>query len=219
MTPLVSGVYYIQNILDDKIYIGSSVNINRRIVAHFAALRRNGHQSYRLQSAFNKDGESNFVSGIIEAVTSDNLTKAEQGWIDFFKPEYNKHSVAFRVEFSKEHRDNMSKAQIGNRHTDEAKAKIGDASKGNKYRLGVRHTEERKRKMSEFFKGFVRPRGKENPLYGRKRDPEVIKKCIETRFKNKVNHPNCYCGKPFHAKGLCKMHYKKEYRKNKSNES
>jgi group I intron endonuclease len=38
-------------------------------------------------------------------------------------------------------------------HTDDAKEKIGAASKGNKYAVGYRHTDEAKRKISEAAKG------------------------------------------------------------------
>ena len=45
-----------------------------------------------------------------------------------------------------------------NRHTEEAKRKVGLASKGNKYRLGTKQTEEWKRKNGERMRGERNPR-------------------------------------------------------------
>ena len=52
----ISGVYQIVNELNGHRYIGSSKNIQHRILVHRSALRRNSHHSIYLQNAFNKYG-------------------------------------------------------------------------------------------------------------------------------------------------------------------
>ena len=66
----------------------------------------------------------------------------------------------------------------------------------------------------------------ENPFYqvvqrtnvcercGNKLDSHNRRVCWSCRIKARaVNHPPCFCGRPFYAKGLCQKHYCKEYNK------
>ena len=62
------GIYCIQNKLNNKQYIGSSADISKRLKEHFRKLRKKEHHSYHLQSAFNKYGEDNFITFIIEEI-------------------------------------------------------------------------------------------------------------------------------------------------------
>lgn len=213
-----AGIYVIQNIINNKLYIGSSNNIHKRKISHFGNLRRNKHNNRKLQYSFNKYGEENFVFCLIESIDNlDNLLIREQLWIDFFNPEFNIIPFADRREFSDETKKRLSESHKGNKHTEKAKIKIGLASKGNKYRLGCKISEAQKEKISNARIGKRGRKGLDNPLFGKKRPKEIMIRCVETRLKNKIPLPNCYCGKPYSAKGLCKYHYKIEYRKNKQN--
>ena len=208
-----AGIYVIQNIVNNRIYIGSSNNIQKRKISHFGKLRLNKHVNSKLQYAFNKYGEDNFVFNLLEKVENINdLLDREQVWLDFFKPEYNIMPFADRHEFSEDTRLKLSESHKGNKHTEHSKIKIGLASKGNKYRLGTKWSEEERigRKCNGGHKGKL---GVLNHNYGKKRPKEVTDRCKATRLKNKIHNPDCHCGKPFHAKELCKYHYKIEYRK------
>jgi len=55
-----SGTYNIINKINDKRYIGSSINIHRRLSKHRLLLRQGKHFNKHLQSSFNKYGEDNF---------------------------------------------------------------------------------------------------------------------------------------------------------------
>ena len=78
-----SGIYKIINIVNNKIYVGSSVNIKERKKRHFIKLKSNKHENRYLQNAFNKYGEENFIFEIIEYVENKNmLLEREQYWID-----------------------------------------------------------------------------------------------------------------------------------------
>lgn len=212
-----AGIYVIQNIVNNKIYIGSSNNIHKRKISHFGSLRRKKHRNRKLQYSFNKYGEENFVFCLIEKVEDLNeLIIREQVWIDFFNPEYNIMPFADRRVFSDETKKRLSESHKGNKHTDESKVKIGLASKGNKFRVGKKWSKEERigRKCNGGHKGKV---GILNHNYGKKRPKEVMDRCIKTRLENKIQKPNCYCGNPYHAKGLCSSHYKYENRKKNAN--
>lgn len=59
-THKLSGVYEIRNTLNNKRYIGSSINIYRRWRDHKRMLNLSVHPNKHLQSAWNKYGEKHF---------------------------------------------------------------------------------------------------------------------------------------------------------------
>jgi len=79
------GIYKIQNIVNDKIYIGSSVNLDSREYKHFWMLERNGHDNEYLQHSYNKYGKDSFKFEIIEECCYDDLINKENFYIDFYK--------------------------------------------------------------------------------------------------------------------------------------
>jgi group I intron endonuclease len=84
-----AGIYIIINKIDDKRYIGSSINLSRRKNSHFRLLRNNKHSNKHLQNAYNKYGEDHFIWNIIEECDKKDCIKREQFWLDLLKPEYN----------------------------------------------------------------------------------------------------------------------------------
>lgn len=92
-----SGIYCIKNLINNKIYVGSAVNINRRIYTHKKRLVNGEHGNSKLQNAYNKHSKF-FVFEILELVNNkENLLKREQHWIDNFDSAnkgYNICSVA-----------------------------------------------------------------------------------------------------------------------------
>lgn len=82
----IRGIYEIRNIKNNKVYIGSSKNIENRWKQHLYMLKNNKHHSVYLQNAWNKYGESNFSFSTIEIVKDENdLFDAEQEWMDSTK--------------------------------------------------------------------------------------------------------------------------------------
>ena len=79
-----SGIYKIYFINNQKVYIGSSVNLAKRKYEHLRTLRKSIHTNRYLQRAFNKMGEKHFVFEIIERCNRDSLLIKEQYWINFF---------------------------------------------------------------------------------------------------------------------------------------
>ena len=78
------GIYSITNLVNNKVYVGSSTNINHRFITHKSRLRNNIHCNKHLQNAWNKYGEENFKFEVIEECEEDKLTEREQYWIDFY---------------------------------------------------------------------------------------------------------------------------------------
>jgi len=92
---MTAGIYQIRNLINDKIYIGSSENVEYRWKRHRRDLKRNAHHSNHLQNAWNKYGEENFVFEILEKVKDkNNLLEEEQKYIDFLFPKYNVYTTA-----------------------------------------------------------------------------------------------------------------------------
>lgn len=87
------GIYKIINILNQKYYVGSSINLEERKQKHFRTLRRNKHVNDYLQNAWNKYGEENFKWEIVEILNDLDLAeirKVEQKYIDAdFDNQYN----------------------------------------------------------------------------------------------------------------------------------
>jgi group I intron endonuclease len=163
------GIYKITNIINDKVYIGSSVDVKNRIRHHKFHLSKNTHNSPKLQNAYNKYGSESFIYEIIEIVeTKELLLEREQFYIDSYvsyKLGYNSRHKAeanYGLSPSAETRKKISdslKGRIGPNKdkivSDETKAKISEAKKGKpSNRKGSKHSEESKEKMSQLRKGI-----------------------------------------------------------------
>ena len=68
---MIGYIYIITNIINDKKYIGSSVNYLKRKNSHICYLRSNKHHSQHLQNAYNKYGEENFKFKSIKKILND----------------------------------------------------------------------------------------------------------------------------------------------------
>ncbi len=89
INPKLPGIYRINNLLDQKFYIGSTLHkegINRRLIYHLWELRNNKHGNPYLQNAYNKYGEENFeFIGLMNTEKGENFD-VEQYLLDILKP-------------------------------------------------------------------------------------------------------------------------------------
>ena len=78
--PIV-GIYSIYCIDNNKIYIGQSRHIRKRLCKHIRDLRKCRHQNEYLQRAWNKHGEQSFLFDVVETLPLKNLTDRENFFI------------------------------------------------------------------------------------------------------------------------------------------
>lgn len=76
------GIYYIYCVENEKFYIGQSVDIEKRLKAHFRMLKRNNHHNKYLQNAYNKYGYESFVFGVAEYCNIEKLDELEIYYIE-----------------------------------------------------------------------------------------------------------------------------------------
>lgn len=74
------GIYKITNKLNNKIYIGQSIDITRRWWEH----KHDNRSNSLIHLAITKYGEENFTFEVIEECSQDQLNEREQYWIEFY---------------------------------------------------------------------------------------------------------------------------------------
>ena len=81
------GIYQILNLINNKCYVGSSIDILHRFSWHRNMLRKSKHSNKHLEHAWIKYGENNFVFRILEKLdnpTKEYLEEREDYWIEFY---------------------------------------------------------------------------------------------------------------------------------------
>lgn len=81
------GIYIIRCLQEKTVYIGSSVDIQRRWTEHKTRLNTNNHHCEQLQLAWDAYGDESFIFDILEL--TDEIVQQEQYWLDLFKNVYN----------------------------------------------------------------------------------------------------------------------------------
>jgi hypothetical protein len=105
-----SGIYKITNIVNNKFYIGSSFDINKRKREHIYKLNNNLHHCNYLQNSWNKYGRDNFIFEVLANCPLEYLIKLEDYFIKQTKPQYNTAPVAG--------------SNLGYKHSDKTKDKF-----------------------------------------------------------------------------------------------
>lgn len=161
-----SGVYRLTNLVNQKTYIGSSVDLRKRFHVYYSTVRLST-SNMAIYKALLKYGHSNFSLEILGYCERDKAVSKEQEYIDLLKPSYNLNPIAGSTlgyrhseetlaklsanmsarmtgrTVSDETRANLSAAATGRVLTSEDRAKISAA------RTGMKFTDEHRAKLSE----------------------------------------------------------------------
>lgn len=182
---IICGIYKIENLVNDKVYIGQSKNINERIRKHKESLKYNHHFNKHLQRSWNKYGENNFKFNVIDICDYELLNDKEQFYINKYNSMnsncgYNKESGGKVKKLSDETKIKISLSRIGMKISEDTRKKMSLSHIGeNNSFYNQKHSEEFKKKMSVLKKGI--------PLSSEHR--EKIKD-TGVKFKEGKDHPN-----------------------------
>lgn len=175
-------IYKIRNVVNNKFYVGSTVDSRKRFWAHRKALRLGNHDCIHLQRAWNKYGEDCFKFEIIEQLNSkEELYPAEQKWLDeHFGKDYCYNVAAhadspmrdaspeFRAKHAQIMRDYYAEhahPREGLKHTPEtldvmSQNRKGKHAGGNHYRYGKTVSEEVRKKIGDTQRGKPKAPGR-----------------------------------------------------------
>ena len=107
---IVSGIYLIENKTQNKFYVGSSADIDRRLYDHFAALKSNRHTVKEMQEDYNKgDTFTSRTLKVLDSRVKNYLLDEEDKYIK----EYSKKGTMYNKVYS-ECSHFVSKKQLEN---------------------------------------------------------------------------------------------------------
>ena len=92
--PYETGIYYIKNNVTDKCYIGSSIELSKRMGRHLWELRKGIHHSLKLQRSFDKHGEAAFEFKILLVCEAKDVEMFETRAIHAYDSYQNGYNVA-----------------------------------------------------------------------------------------------------------------------------
>lgn len=84
-----SGIYMWTNKLNNKKYVGSSIDLKRRLLEYYNVNRMLNEKSMAINVALLKYGYTNFSLTILEFCEKDSLMSREKHFFEIYSPEYN----------------------------------------------------------------------------------------------------------------------------------
>jgi group I intron endonuclease len=168
-----SAIYEIRNLTNGCRYIGSSINVGKRLSNHRSDLNKGTHHSPYLQRAWDKYGEGAFFFGPLVMCEPQELRRMEQELLTRWKPEYNgspealdrpyigpiqRAAMSARMAGSKRAKGNRS--HLGQTPGQATRDKIRSKLMGNTNSLGKLRSDASKMKTSESLKEHWRVCGK-----------------------------------------------------------
>ena len=157
-----TGIYGIQNNINNKWYVGESIHVIERIKDYLGTI---GSGQRLIKFAFAKYGKNNFTCYKLEECSVDKLASRELYWatmLNSLSPNgYNlkvgKNSCQL---YSQESKDKMRNSQLGKTKSAESNEKRRIASMGNKNSLGKTQSEESNEKRRIALTGNTYNNGK-----------------------------------------------------------
>lgn len=119
-----SGIYQIKNVLNNKIYVGSAKDFDKRWKRHFSDLANGNHHSIKLQRSYNKHGNV-FKCSILEEIPyeKDLIIERENFWINKLNTKENGYNIA-DASFGDTYTNNPKKEEILAKRSKTVKAKM-----------------------------------------------------------------------------------------------
>jgi len=163
-----SGIYIWKNKINGKRYIGSAVDLSKRLKFYYSNSSMESLlkiSKSHICSALLKHGRSNFSLEILEYCSPEKCVEREKYYIDLLGSEYNIVKDPTLPSMSgRKHSEETIKIMEDRTHSDDTKKKISDTMTGeNNPMYGKNHTKETKTIMSDAKKG------KNHPNYGKPR--------------------------------------------------
>lgn len=138
------GIYAVSGVIDGGIYLGATVDLERRRNEHLSALANDRHFNPNLQGACRTFGRENFVFLVLRNTDDPSeLSRHEQEYITHYSKSGKLYNLVLSV--PKEHHPS------GYKLSEETRRKQSDAKKGKKKRI-----EQTRAKIYR----FVNPQGK-----------------------------------------------------------
>lgn len=145
--PKCPGIYRIINIINDKSYIGQSINLKRRLLQHYNLWHSSRIEKY-LYTAFSKYGIENFKIEILEYITDEEIGEELYNQLNILEISYIKKYNTFGDGGYNE----TPGGQLGCSHSKEVARKISNSLKeyykahkwllsANKYTYGYNYKE------------------------------------------------------------------------------
>ena len=151
----ICGVYEIKNVITKHTYIGSSKDIEKRVMNHANRYYNGASKSTKLQKAFVEYDIANFVYDVLVICDSHMLSFYEQRFIIALNPEYNLARTVKRVDMADSTKMKLSVYNAGKKKSDAHRNNIANALVGNKNGagnnnwLGKKRSDETRKRMSE----------------------------------------------------------------------
>lgn len=94
------GIYLIKNEINNKVYIGKSINIYKRIVSHISKLNKKDvdSENQHFINSWHKYGKNNFSYIILEECDYDKLAEKELYWINVYESLNRNKGYNFRTD-------------------------------------------------------------------------------------------------------------------------
>lgn len=177
------GIYCITNIVNNKKYIGQSVDVVDRLAHHKSALRNHRHANSYLQYSWDKYGSENFTFEILTTCHEDDLDEQEQRFIRSYHTMDRRYGYNFESGGSK---NKHVSAESRQKMSEKKKGKYAGANNP-MYGKSIPCSEERKKMLSQKMSGSG------NPMYG-------VHQTISDEQKQKESEMFSGAGNPFFGK-------------------